>query len=134
MSVLIFGVFDMLHPGHVYFINEAKKQGNNLHICLATDEYVKEFKNKNPINNFEKRKETILKMFPDIFIHTGDKTNGDWSIFKNLKPKIIALGYDQVDLHNAILSSNLDLKDTKIIFIEPYLSDIYNTTRLQKLN
>jgi FAD synthetase len=40
MNVLVFGVFDMLHPGHIYFLEQAQKLGDQLHICLASDEYV----------------------------------------------------------------------------------------------
>lgn len=131
MQVLIFGVFDMLHPGHVYFIEQAKKQGKDLHICLATDEYVKKFKNKETINNFDTRKEMILKKFPNITIYKGDDEIGQWSIFKKIKPDLIVLGYDQNGLFDSLNSLNSGIK---ILFTEPHLKDIYNTTKLQKLN
>ena len=56
MTVLVFGVFDILHPGHIYFLDQVIQLGGDLHICLASDEYVKNYKNRptvkiNTINN-----------------------------------------------------------------------------------
>ena len=46
------GCFDILHPGHIYFLKEAKKQGNILIVGLNSDSSVKENKGpKRPINN-----------------------------------------------------------------------------------
>ena len=40
-KILIFGVFDGIHKGHLYFINEAKKQGGHLVAIVARDSIVK---------------------------------------------------------------------------------------------
>lgn len=130
MKVLVFGVFDLLHPGHVYFLDEARKLGGELHVCLATDEFVQDYKKKETHNNFIHRKNAINAIFPDAVIHTGDTQQGEWSIFKNLIPNIIALGYDQNDLYDSILSFGVDTNIIKIVFILGYKQDKFKTSLL----
>ena len=50
-KVVIFGVFDGIHEGHLAFIKEAKKQGNNLVAIVARDEMVQKLKGKIPKYN-----------------------------------------------------------------------------------
>ncbi len=133
MKVLVFGVFDMLHPGHIYFIEQSQKIGGILYICLANDEYVKDIKNKIPYNNFDQRKKMILNSFPKVIVLQGDSKIGQWSVFKNLIPDFIVVGYDQFALKDA-LNYLPFLKNTKIIQINPYFPEKYNTTKLQNLN
>lgn len=128
MNVLVFGVFDMLHPGHIYFLEYAQKLGDQLHICLASDEYVVSYKKKETRNNFTQRKNQIYKMFPNVIIHKGDTSLGSWSIFKEFSPNIIALGYDQNELKQAVL--NLGLKNVEVISVLPFKESIYKTSLL----
>lgn len=53
------GVFDILHLGHIRFLNEAKSYGNKLIVSLLSDEAVLEFKGSPPIMTFDERKELI---------------------------------------------------------------------------
>lgn len=49
--VLTNGVFDILHAGHVHFLQNAKAHGDRLLVCLNTDDSVKRLKgNRRPIN------------------------------------------------------------------------------------
>lgn len=130
MKVLVFGVFDLLHPGHVYFLDEAHKLGSEIHICLATDEFVKNYKKKETHNNFLHRKNAINAIFPNAIVHTGDTSIGQWSIFKELTPDIIAFGYDQNDLHDSIISFGINPNITKIVFILGYKQDKFKTSLL----
>ncbi len=131
-TVLVFGVFDMLHPGHVYFLMEALKLGEELHVCLATDEFVKEIKNKNPNFSYYDRQKGLKSAFPSIIIHKGDNVPGEWSIFKKLSPNIIALGHDQNELKNEL--QKLNLSNVEIVTVEPFKKNIYSTTLLSKEN
>jgi cytidyltransferase-like protein len=130
-TVLIFGVFDMLHPGHVYFIDQATSLGVDLHINLATDEYVKKYKNKNTVHGYEERKKTIQHFYPKAFIHKGDVNMGDWSIFKKINPDIVALGYDQNMLKKALIESGF-VDSLELVDIPSFNPEIYSTTNLTK--
>ena len=49
------GVFDMFHPGHIEYIQEASKLCNKLIVGIKTDEYSRMMKGKIPIQNEEER-------------------------------------------------------------------------------
>jgi len=54
------GTFDLLHPGHIFSMEEAKKQGDVLIICLNSDASVKTYKSpERPIENQEIRAKKI---------------------------------------------------------------------------
>lgn len=89
-KVLAGGCFNRIHPGHIYFLKEAKKLGNELIVVLTNDK-----NNKKPYAVSAKERKKILKSLniaDKIFI--GDPKN-KIKIVKKVKPDIIALGYDQ---------------------------------------
>lgn len=55
--ILTNGCFDILHKGHITYLNEAKKYADYLWILLNSDNSVKKLKGQNrPINNQNDRK------------------------------------------------------------------------------
>jgi len=44
LKSMVFGVFDGLHEGHLFFLDEAQKYGDNLIIVVASDINVKNIK------------------------------------------------------------------------------------------
>jgi len=47
-KVMAAGTFDLLHPGHIDFLKQAKKEGDYLIIVIATDETSGHDKGKPP--------------------------------------------------------------------------------------
>jgi len=94
VKVMATGTFDLLHLGHIYFLKEAKKLGNKLVVVVATDKTVRRLKHE-PINPQEIRLNIIkeLKIVDEAFIGHEDDI---YKIVNEIKPDIIALGYDQV--------------------------------------
>ena len=45
-TVMAFGTFDLMHPGHEYFLRQAKKRGDYLIAVIARDSTVKKLKGK----------------------------------------------------------------------------------------
>ena len=91
--VLAGGVFDIIHPGHAYTLNSAKALGDVLVVVVATDDTARRMKKKTPRHAEEERKNltSLLKMVDVCLV-------GQKDIFRtvmNVKPNIIALGYDQ---------------------------------------
>jgi len=89
-KILVGGAFNSIHPGHIYFLKEAKKLGDKLILLLTNDK-----NNKKPYAVPAKERKRLLKSFniaDKILIgDPKDKTR----IVKEIKPDIIALGYDQ---------------------------------------
>jgi len=103
------GTFDLLHMGHIYYLNEAKKLGDKLIVVVACDETVRKMKHE-PVTSEQLRLGLIkeLKIVDDAFL--GNK--GDmYTIVEEIQPDIIALGFDQI--HDA---ENIEkkLKERKI--------------------
>lgn len=129
-KVLVFGVFDRLHAGHLFFLGQAARQGEVV-VVVARDFMVKKLKNKKPLQN-EKERITGLKktgLIKNAIL--GDKVLGVYEIVKKLRPDVICLGYDQgnleKDLKRCFSASGHKIK---IIKIKPFKPDKFHTSLL----
>ena len=91
--VMVFGTFDLLHPGHEFVLSEAVKRGD-VTVIIARDENVKHIKGKFPTENETVRKEAVEKKFPSARVILGDPENFLTPV-RAEKPDLILLGYDQ---------------------------------------
>lgn len=95
-KVLAGGSFNTIHPGHVYFLNEAKKLGDELIVVLTNDK-----NNIKPYAVLARERKKLLKSLgiaDKILIgDSKDKTK----IIKKIKPDLVVLGYDQ-DIPNSL--------------------------------
>lgn len=115
--VLAGGVFDIIHPGHIYTLNAAKALGDVLIVVVATDNTAVKMKKRKPLHSQDQRKELVnsLSMVDLCLIGQED------DIFKtvnNVRPQIIALGYDQVHQEKFITDGckriNLDARVARL--------------------
>lgn len=91
--VMATGVFDLLHMGHLYYLEEARKLGDELIVIVASDETVKKRKHM-PIMPQEVRRKLVEALKPvdkALVGYSGDPL----TIVGEINPDIIALGYDQ---------------------------------------
>jgi FAD synthetase len=109
VKVMATGTFDLLHMGHIYYLREAKKLGDTLAVVVATDATVRKLKH-DPITPQEIRVNLIkeLKMVDEAYLGHEDDM---YSIVEEIKPDIIALGFDQI--HNETTIKN-ELKKRKL--------------------
>ena len=96
IRVLVGGVFDILHVGHIHFLRQAKALGDELVVIVAHDETVRMQKRREPINSAEDRAELLraLRMVDEVYIGTPGTI--DYELVKKIDPDIVALGPDQV--------------------------------------
>jgi FAD synthetase len=94
MKVVAFGTFDILHTGHIAYLTEAKKLGDELVVVIARDSIVKKEKKREPIFSEDQRKQIIeaLKVVDSAVLGREDDR---FRLIEELKPDIVALGYDQ---------------------------------------
>ncbi|MFH1663573.1 MAG: adenylyltransferase/cytidyltransferase family protein [archaeon] len=93
--VLAFGTFDGLHPGHLHYLEQAKKFGEELTVVIARDTRVKKIKLREPILKENERKKLIQALKPVDKTVLGNKNGAIFEVLKKLKPEVIVLGYDQ---------------------------------------
>jgi FAD synthetase len=103
--VLASGVFDLLHLGHVKFLEEAKKAGGKdaeLIVIIARDSTVEENKGRKPIMPENQRRALVesLKVVDEAVLGFEKFDLGD--VIERVKPDVIALGYDQADMEKHV--------------------------------
>jgi FAD synthetase len=94
VRVMATGVFDLLHPGHVYFLTEAKKLGDELVVVVARDQTARRLKHETYVPE-HMRREMVEALKPVDRAVLGSTTD-IYETVVNERPSIIALGYDQV--------------------------------------
>jgi FAD synthetase len=92
--VMIGGAFELIHPGHVYTMEAARRLGNTLVVVVATDETIARNKKRDPITNQGWR----VRLTSQVRLVDAAVPGGRGSIYDTLervRPDIVALGYDQ---------------------------------------
>jgi len=93
VRVMASGVFDILHLGHVYFLQQAKKLGDELVVVVARDSTARKLKHQ-PIMNEEIRAKMVEALKPVDRVVLGHEDDM-FKTVEEIKPDIIVLGYDQ---------------------------------------
>ena len=132
--VLVGGCFDIVHLGHIIFLEKAKSKGDILMVLLESDENIKKNKGLNrPINNQEDRAVflTKLKMVDYVVCLPKMKSDNEYlEIVKKIKPKIIAVSKNDVNLEKKVKEAKE--VGAKIITVSK-LIPLQSTSRIIKI-
>jgi FAD synthetase len=106
--VLASGTFDLLHLGHVRFLEEAKKAGGKdaeLIVIVARDSTVKARKGKSPVMPEDQRRALVesLKVVDEAILGLEDFSIG--KVIEKIKPDVIAVGHDQDGIEKELLKA-----------------------------
>jgi len=100
--IMAVGVFDLLHAGHLHYLEEAKKLGEHLTVVVAHDDTVRMRKHE-PVTSHDLRKRMVAGLKPvDHAIIGNPPSLPMYEILPLVEPDIIALGYDQEHAEAAI--------------------------------
>jgi len=91
--VLATGVFDIIHPGHIAFLKEARRLGDELVVIVARDKTALERK-KRPVVPEEQRLAVVRGLKPVDKAVLGSERDM-FSPLEDIKPDVIVLGHDQ---------------------------------------
>jgi len=133
IKVAVFGVFDILHIGHIRFLKECKKLGDELVVVVARDSTVTKEKGQKPTLSENER----LAMIESVgLVNTailGLENADKLKVVERIKPDIIALGYNQKWNENE-LKKKLKKRgfNIKIVRMKKY-ADISSSTIKQLL-
>ena len=93
--VLAGGCFDILHYGHITFIQEARSAGDMLILLLESDEFIEQIKKKKPAHTQQQRAEILAALeYVDYVVLLPFLQNPDSDykqIVRDICPSIIAL-------------------------------------------
>ncbi|UCF45200.1 MAG: FAD synthase [Candidatus Bathyarchaeota archaeon] len=130
--VLASGVFDLLHLGHVKFLEEAKKAGGKdaeLLVIIARDSTVEKNKGRKPIMPENQRRALVesLKVVDEAVLGFEDFDVDD--VIKRIKPDVIALGYDQAGMEKRVQEYvNKHKLNTAVICIGKFEEDALDSS------
>jgi FAD synthetase len=105
--VLATGVFDLLHLGHVRFLEESKKRGGpgaRLVVVVASDKTVLRRKGRKPILPEDQRRELVASLRAVDRAILGNENLDMLGTLKQVKPDMICVGYDQREIKKSAKS------------------------------
>ena len=120
-KVMVAGVFDIVHPGHIYLISKAAELGDVI-VVVARDSTVERLKGRKPIVPEDQRLAVIkgIKGVKEAVL--GHEGNDMLKIVEEIKPDIILLGPDQ-NFKEEDLKKQLETRGLKVEILrlkEPY--------------
>ncbi len=132
-KVLVAGKFDLLHPGHLNFFENAKKHGDHLTVVIARDETILKNKGEYPAYCEETRKQFIQALSVVDEVLLGNHGN-EMEIIMDVAPNVICLGYDQEILEERIeqFCFQKEITVPTIIRLSPYKETIFKSSLLKE--
>ena len=142
-KVLASGVFDVLHPEHIRYLEEAKKAGgrnSKLVVVLARDKTAMSMKGEAPVFNERARLRVIrsLKVVDEAMLGPSSTSlsEGIRKAILKVDPDVIAFGYDQH--RNSVVSRvkevlrELGRKDIALVRVRRFAHDDLSRSSIVK--
>jgi len=129
MLVVATGVFEILHPGHIQYLEDSRRLGDRLIVIVATDETASKRKRR-PVVSENQRLHMIKALKPVDDAVLGDNEDM-YATIKKLNPDILTIGPDQ-DFDEKKVRK--ELKDrglkTKVVKIRRYWDAGLHSSRI----
>ena len=131
-KILIAGTFDILHPGHLNLLRQAKELGDFVIVVMARDENVLKTKGQKPFLNEDQRLDNLEKLGLVDKIVLGDLID-PYKVVKEEQPAVVALGYDQQTFVNGLIglraNSRLNFRTERL---EPFKEDVCKGRKIKQ--
>ncbi len=89
------GCFDILHRGHISYLNEAKSLGDLLVIGINTDKSVKRLKGEDrPVNNEDDRAFMLNNLKAVDYVFFFEENDNPYTLIQEIQPDILVKGGD----------------------------------------
>lgn len=133
--VVVTGVFDLLHIGHLRFLEGARRLGDRLIVGVESDERVRRWKGPNrPIQTEDDRLDLLraLRVVDDVFLITGERVDPSYyaDLLAPLHARYLAVTVDDPFLEqkrDAMRAINVEVR-----VVTPRIEN-YSTTHLVQL-
>jgi FAD synthetase len=129
--VMVFGTYDLLHPGHFDLFRQAKQQGDELIVVVARDHNVMRMKGRQPKNSEEHRRREVEKA-PHVDIAVLGHVDDPYQIIEEWHPDVLCLGYDQRSAFTEHLDEELVRRHLhpRLVRLEPFHPEIYKSSKM----
>ena len=131
MKALVFGTFDVIHPGHLSFLRQAHGKDNYVVASIARDRFVETFKGRRPLHSEEERLASILETGLVDEAYLSDEELGTYSVISRIRPDIIYFGHDQEllrdNLREWLKQNGIDIPTRTLKAFKP---DIYKSSKI----
>lgn len=127
VRVMATGVFDIIHLGHIHYLRESAKLGDELYVVVARDSTARK-NGKEPVFSEDMRLQIVseLRIVDSALLgHEGDL----FTTVREVAPDIITLGYDQHfdPAHIEEKCREMGLK-TKVVRVTKYSSESFESS------
>jgi FAD synthetase len=93
--VLVGGVFDLIHPGHIHTLKAAKSHGDVLVVVVARTSTAMTINKERKIYHTENMRRELVSSLRFVDLAIIGKEGTLYDTVEYVRPDIIALGYDQ---------------------------------------
>ena len=128
---MVFGSFDIIHPGHLSFLRQARRKGRWLIASVARDSFIQTEKKREPVHSEQERITQILETGIVKEAYLADKQIGTYATLRKAKPDVICLGHDQerlqANLEEWMKKERLTIP---IYVLKPFKPERYKSSKL----
>lgn len=130
--VMVFGTYDILHPGHLDFFRQAKQVGDELIVVIARDENVVRIKGQLPAHSEEERRAKTAKALGVALAVLG-YADDPYRIIEEWRPDVLCLGYDQRSAFTERLEDELRRRNLhpRVVRLQPFHPETYKSSKMK---
>lgn len=125
-TVVATGTFDLLHPGHLYYLEESRRLGDELYVIIARDANVRH--KPRPVIPEDQRMKMVEALKPVDHAVLGD-LHDMFRPIREIQPAIITIGFNQ-HFDEAKLVADLRSRGigSEVVRIDQYPGDSCSST------
>ena len=125
-TVVATGTFDLLHPGHLYYLEESRRLGDELYVIIARDANVRH--KPRPVIPEDQRMKMVGALKPVDHAVLGD-LHDMFRPIREIQPGIITIGFNQ-HFDEAKLVADLRSRGigSEVVRIDQYPGDSCSST------
>ena len=127
------GCFDLLHLGHIRYLNQAKQLGDRLIVAVNSDESIRQLKgSQRPIVNLAQRMEVLANLHMTDWITDFDDLTPH-KLLQTLKPDILVKGDDYKSTREIVGADIVSSYGGKVSIVAVHVKDLSTTHIINKI-
>lgn len=135
--VIVFGAFDLCHPGHQDFLRQAKQFGDYLIAVVGRDQTIVRWKGRPAVESEEQRLARVKRVSlvdRAVLGYPSATLEDQIRIISELRPDVICLGYDQKPKAGNLkkILKTLGLTGITLVTLKPYHPEKFKSSIIRE--